>query len=68
MRPERSPERRELDWQELLETALTAPGRMGNTYNRFYQYSFLNQLLLLMQGVREPIGAMKTWNASAARS
>jgi len=25
---------------------------MGDTYNRFYQYTFLNQLLLLMQGIR----------------
>lgn len=52
-----------LDWQMLIETALTAPGHMGDTYNRFYQYTFLNQLLLLMQGIREPIGTMKTWNA-----
>jgi hypothetical protein len=33
MRPERSPERRELDWQGLIETALTAPGHMGDTQN-----------------------------------
>ena len=26
MKPERSPERRDLDWQALIETALTAPG------------------------------------------
>ena len=33
MKPERSPERRELDWQALIETALTAPGHMGDTYD-----------------------------------
>ena len=63
MKPERSPERRKLEWQELIETALTAPGRMCDTYNRFYQYSFLNQLLVLMQGVREPVATYKRWQA-----
>ena len=46
-----------------LRLPLTAPGHMGDTYNRLYQHTFLNQLLLLMQGIREPIGTMKTWNA-----
>jgi N-terminal domain of anti-restriction factor ArdC len=63
MKPERSSERRELDWQALIETALTAPGRMGDTYNRFYTYSFMNQLLLLMQCVREPVATYKRWQA-----
>jgi hypothetical protein len=53
MKPDRSPERRDLDWQAMIETALTALGRMGDTYNRFYNYSFMNQLLQLKQGVRE---------------
>ena len=35
MKPERSPGQRDLDWQALIETALTAPGRMGDTYSRF---------------------------------
>jgi hypothetical protein len=42
---------------------MTAPGHMGNTYNRFYQYSFLNQLLLLMQGVREPVATYDRWRS-----
>jgi hypothetical protein len=33
-----------LDWQQLLEEALTAPGGTGNVYNRFHEYSFLNQV------------------------
>ena len=41
----------EIDWAALLTQALTLPGQMGNTYCRFYQYSFLNQLLLMAQGV-----------------
>jgi hypothetical protein len=52
---------RELDWAKLIETALTVPGSVGNTYNRFYEYSFLNQMLLLMQGVQEPVATYNRW-------
>jgi antirestriction protein ArdC len=54
---------RSLDWPKLLETALTAPGSVGNTYNRFYTYSFLNQMYLLMQGVCEPVATYKRWQS-----
>lgn len=50
-----------LDWQHLIEKALTMPGNVGNTYNRFYTYSFLNQLLLLEQGVCEPVATYERW-------
>ncbi len=50
-----------LDWPALIEVALSAPGSVGNTYNRFYNYSFLNQILLLMQGVNEPVATYKRW-------
>jgi antirestriction protein ArdC len=63
MKPDRPPEQRDLDWQALLDTALTAPGSLSASYNRFYQYSFMNQLLLLMQGVREPVATYKRWQA-----
>jgi hypothetical protein len=63
MKPERSPERRDLDWQTLIETALTAPGSIGNTYSRFHQYSFLNNLLLLMQGVEGPVATYDRWRS-----
>lgn len=36
---------------------------MGNTYNRFYNYSLRNQLLLRMQGVHEPVATFKGWQA-----
>jgi hypothetical protein len=54
---------REIDWAKIIETALTAPGNVGNVYNRFYSYSFLNQMYLRMQGVYEPVATMKRWNA-----
>lgn len=41
-------EARAIDWQGLIDEALTAPGSIGNTYNRFYEYSFLNQIYLYM--------------------
>lgn len=51
----------ELDWTALIETAITSPGRMGDTYNRFHNYSYMNQMLLMMQGVREPVATYKAW-------
>ena len=61
---ETSPEQRAIDWGKIIETALTAPGNVGNVYSRFYSYSFLNQMYLRMQGVAEPVATMKRWNAS----
>ncbi len=60
---EQGPQPREIDWAKIIETALTAPGHVGNVYNRFYSYSFLNQMYLRMQGVAEPVATMKRWNA-----
>jgi antirestriction protein ArdC len=34
---------------------------MSNVYSRFYQYSFLNCLLLYSQGVSEPVATYKRW-------
>lgn len=53
----------ELDWQRLIEVAMTAPGHVGNVYSQFYRYSFLNQMYLLMQGVHEPVATYKHWQA-----
>ena len=46
-----------------MEEALTVEGNIGNVYNRFYSYSFLNQIYLRMQGVREPVATYKRWQA-----
>lgn len=54
-------------WPELIEAALTVPGSLGNTYNRFYQYSFGNQILLWMQGCQEPVATLKRWNDMGRR-
>src|SRR4051812_28993947 len=50
-----------VDWDRLIETALTAPGNVGNVYNRFYRYSFLNQMLLMTQGAAEPVATYRRW-------
>lgn len=60
-RHERKEAFKEIEWSKLLEEALTMPGGLGNTYNRFYNYSFMNQVLLFMQGVREPVATYKRW-------
>jgi hypothetical protein len=52
-----------IQWGELLEEALTMPGGLGNTYNRFYEYSFGNQILLYLQGMREPVNTYDRWQA-----
>ena len=50
-----------LDWRATLTEALNAPGGLGDTYTRFYNYSFLNQIRLLMQGVAEPVATYNRW-------
>ena len=52
---------RTVDWTQLIETALTAPGSVGDVHNRFYTYSFMNQMLLRMQGVTEPVATYNRW-------
>lgn len=51
----------EVDWRALLEQAMTLPGRLGDTYCRFYQYSLQNQILLWSQGVTEPCAPFSVW-------
>lgn len=54
----------ELDWPELLNTVLTLPGDVGSLsaiYCRFYNYSFLNQVLMYMQGLNEPVATYQRW-------
>ena len=55
--------RSQLDWPALLHEALTAPGQVGATYNRFYPYSYTNQMYLRLQGVREPVATYRRWQA-----
>lgn len=62
MPPEKQPPSR-IDWNELIETALTVKGNMGSVYSRFYNYSFLNQMYLYIQGVAEPVATYKRWQA-----
>jgi antirestriction protein ArdC len=52
----------QIDWRATLTEALNAPGSLGNTYTRFYNYSFLNQIRLTMQGgTREPVATYNRW-------
>jgi N-terminal domain of anti-restriction factor ArdC len=50
-----------IDWRATLSEALNAPGSLGTTYTRFYNYSFLNQIRLMMQGTREPVATYNRW-------
>ncbi|MEB4210959.1 ArdC family protein [Mycobacterium sp. 94-17] len=51
----------DIDWRATLTEALEAPGALGATYTRFYNYSFLNQIRLMMQGVAEPVATYRRW-------
>ena len=53
--------KKELDWLDLFEEAVNAPGNVGDTYNRFYDYSYSNIMLLRAQGVREPVANYNRW-------
>jgi hypothetical protein len=50
-----------IDWRATLTEALSAPGALGTTYTRFYNYSFLNQIRLMMQGLHEPVATYNRW-------
>lgn len=50
-------EQPKLDWNALMEEALTAPGNLSACYNRFHTYSLTNNLLFLMQGIHEPVAS-----------
>lgn len=54
-------DKKKIDWTEILHAAITVPGSMGSTYNRFYRYSFLNQVLLWSQGANEPCASYNAW-------
>jgi hypothetical protein len=51
----------------LLSEALNSPGKLGNTYNLFYEYSFMNQIWLMIQGVDEPCGPFGFWKTKFNR-
>jgi antirestriction protein ArdC len=51
----------QIDWAATLTEALNAPGALGSTYTRFYNYSFLNQIRLMMQGTCEAVATYKRW-------
>lgn len=50
-----------LDYKQLIDQALTMQGSTSNTYNRFYNYSYMNRVLLYFQGVNEPVATYKKW-------
>jgi hypothetical protein len=57
-----------IEWTTLMTEALIMPDSLGHTYNRFYNYSFLNQILLkrtLGKGrakrTLDELGSMPNW-------
>jgi hypothetical protein len=50
-----------LEWSQILETALTSPGNLYDTYSRFHDYSLGNMMLFRAQGLFEPVASYQTW-------
>ena len=62
MSERRQPQQTEIDWGNLLNTALNSPGEIGNSYSRFWNYSYLNMMYLLAQGTPiEPVATYNRW-------
>lgn len=51
----------QVNFTKLINEALNLQGSIGNTYNRFYNYSYMNQILLMYQGTFEPVATYKNW-------
>ena len=59
---------RKVKWSELLETALTHPGKLSAAYRAFHRFSFGNQVLAMEQCAARgipmgPINTYKGWQA-----
>ncbi len=52
-----------IDWRRLLDEALTTPGNLTGTYDRFHPYSLTNMLLFRVQGIREPVASFSRWKS-----
>lgn len=55
--------RSKVDWQRLLDEALTTPGNLSGVYDRFWDYSLTNMLLFRIQGIHEPVASFSRWKA-----
>jgi hypothetical protein len=56
-------EQTRVDWEKLLEEALTAPGNLTGVYDRFWNYSLTNMFLFMMQGIHEPVASFSRWKS-----
>ena len=63
MGPAAGPSELRLSAAVVLEEALTTPGNLAGTYDRFHDYSFTNMILFRMQGLHEPVASFSRWNA-----
>jgi antirestriction protein ArdC len=52
-----------LDWQRLLDEALTVEGSILGVYDRFHDYSLANVMLLRTQDIHEPVASYSRWKS-----
>lgn len=57
------PEQPKLNWSQLMDEALNAPGNLTGVYDRFHEYSITNMILFLSQGIHEPVASYKRWQS-----
>lgn len=60
------------DWGALFEQALTEPGRLGEYYSLFHQYSLGNQMIAVREIISRglpvgPIASFRRWNELGRR-
>jgi hypothetical protein len=63
-------QRHEIDWDKVLDTALTVRGDLGTMYSSvpgLHQYSYLNMVYLQMQGAEGLVATLKRRNALGRR-
>jgi hypothetical protein len=57
-----SEQTKELPWRAAIKEAYEREGSIAGVYDRFWPYSYTNQILFLIQGYREPMASFKRWN------
>jgi len=52
---------KKIEYSKLLKSAFSGPSKIAEYYSYFYNYSFGNQVLLVLQGVTSPVATFKKW-------
>lgn len=51
----------DVNFKEMLQNAVKEPGTVHDGYSMFYNYSLMNQFLIMSQGGNQPVATYKKW-------